>query len=178
MDELDKLKDNIYRHIQGAQQAQIRFVECKSVDWEAKTMDAVGAGDEMEYLDISLGYGYMDVKPKVGAICLIGLIEGEEVVSFLINASEVELVEMNADNIIYNGGDNFGMLKIKELTDKLNELKTKVNALVSKYNSHTHIVNTTGSATAQTGTAQAVVSKADSAASFNQSDYENTKIKH
>lgn len=178
MDEIDGLKNSIFRHIRGATQAQIRFVECSSVDWTEKTMDAIGTGDDGEYLDVSLGYGYVDVKPKIGAICLIGIIEGEETVSFLINASDVELVEINADSIAFNAGSNSGLIKIKELTDKLNGLTKSVNSLITKYNSHTHIVATTGTATAQSGTAAAITTQASAAAEFDKNDYEDSKITH
>ncbi|MDD4437292.1 MAG: hypothetical protein PHS04_04570 [Tissierellia bacterium] len=98
---------------------------------------------------------------------------------FVSQFSQIEKITIDVNsNIVINGGKNEGLVKIKELTNKLNELKTTLNDLISAYNSHTHSVSTTGTAAAQTGTAAAIVSKALQAASFNKSDYENTKIKH
>jgi len=93
--------------------------------------------------------------------------------------SQIEKITIDVNsNIVINGGKNEGLVKIKELTNKLNALKTTLNDLISAYNSHTHSVSTTGTAAAQTGTAAEIVSKVLQAESFNKTDYENTKIKH
>lgn len=129
MSGIDRLAKSIERRVSQAKQAQIRFVECVSVDWESKTMTAKGTADNVEYFDVVLGFGYADIKPVIGTTCLIGIIDGQEVVTFLINAEEVELVETRSENIVYNGGDNFGLVKVKELTDKLNTLENDINGL-------------------------------------------------
>ncbi len=127
MDAIGKLVENLKRGNDGARQAQIRFVECVSVDWDNKTMDAKGTGDGVEYLDVILGFGYSDIKPVIGSLCLIGIIDGQEVVTFLINAEEVELVETKAEKIVFNGGKNAGLVKVKELTEKVNVLEKDLN---------------------------------------------------
>lgn len=127
MDAIGKLVENLKRGNDGARQAQIRFVECVSVDWDNKTMDAKGNGDGVEYLDVILGFGYSDIKPVIGSLCLIGIIDGQEVVTFLINAEEVELVETKAEKIVFNGGKNAGLVKVKELTEKVNVLEKDLN---------------------------------------------------
>ncbi|MDR1116218.1 MAG: hypothetical protein LBL33_08770 [Tannerella sp.] len=129
MSEIDKLVLSIKRAGDGARQAQIRFVECVSVDWENKTMNAKGAGDGVEYLDVALGFGYTDIKPAVGSLCLIGIVDGQEVVTFLINAEEVELVETKAGKTVYNGGDNAGLVKVKELTQKIGNIEKDLNLI-------------------------------------------------
>lgn len=159
------------RHLNGSMQAQIRWVTCKSVDWDKKTMIADGVSDDVPYYDIALGFGSLVVKPTVGTDCLIGILEGQESVAWLMHASE-------AETMVFNGGDNNGLIKIKELTDKLNALKDTVNSLVSSYNTHTHTVATTGTAVAQTGTATAIVTQATQAVAFDKADYENDKITH
>lgn len=99
--------------------------------------------------------------------------------AFVSKFSTIQKIGLDVKgDIIINGGKNEGLVKIKELTDKLNALKTSVNDLISAYNSHTHSVSTTGTAAAQTGTAAVIVSKVLQAAAFNKTDYENTKIKH
>lgn len=86
-------------------------------------------------------------------------------------------IEISPDGVIINGGDNYGMVKIKELTDKL-------NAFIDAFNSHTHTiasgnVNVTGSQTAQTNPAPVVVPAIDLRhGKFSQTDYENEKVKH
>jgi glycyl-tRNA synthetase alpha subunit len=92
MSEIDKLVLSIKHVGDGARQAQIRFVECVSVDWENKTMNAKGTGDGVEYLDVALGFGYTDIKPAVGSLCLIGIVDGQEVVTFVRRRGVAESV--------------------------------------------------------------------------------------
>lgn len=133
MTELDKLVENLKKNNSSVKQAQLRFVTCESVDWENKTMTAVGVADDVKYEDIVLGFGYMDIKPAKDSVCLIGIVEGNEALSFLINAEIVELVEITADKIQFNGGDNQGLINIKKLQDRL-------NALEKAFNDHKHIL--------------------------------------
>lgn len=86
-------------------------------------------------------------------------------------------IDLESKKITINGGDNGGLIKIEELTDK-------INALVDKFNNHTHMlsigsVNVTGSPSAQTNPAPisvpAIMSKATK---LSKSDYENKDIKH
>lgn len=44
-------------------------------------------------------------------------------------------VTVDADEIVFNGGENGGLVKIKELTDK-------INGLIKAFNDHTHAVST------------------------------------
>lgn len=91
--------------------------------------------------------------------------------AFVSKFSTIKKVSLDvADDIIINGGNNDGLVKIKELTNKLNALVNSLNTFVSTYNSHTHTVTN--------GTAAATGAAAISAGTFSKSDYENTKIKH
>ena len=103
------------------------------------------------------------ITPKKDSYVLVTSIDG---LSFFVSqCSEVEKITIDCNgDIIINGGNNDGIIKIKELTNKL-------NALVQKFNTHTH--------PAALGTATVAVSPTTSPASnFNKSDYEDTKIKH
>lgn len=154
------------KHLDNNKQAQIRLATCKEVDWEEKTMTAVGISDNLEYYDVSLGLGYKFIKPKVETDCIIGILEGEECVTFLIDAMEVE-------EIIINEGKNGGLIKIQELTDKVNEL-------VDWCKNHTHtnasFSGTIGS-TAVTG-AITVPAPIEAPKELNKSDFEDENIKH
>lgn len=138
MSEIDKLAKSIMERTDGARQAQIRFAECVSVDWKNKTMDAKGTGDGVEYLDVMLGFGYIDIKPAIGSLCLIGIIEGQEVVSFLMNAGEIELAEINGAQIIFNGGTHLGIPMSPEVTQRLNLIEKAFNSLLEEYREHNH----------------------------------------
>jgi len=116
------------RHLNGSMQAQIRWVTCKTVDWAKKTMVADGVSDELPYYDVAIGFGSVDIKPAIDSDCLIAILEGQESVAFLIYAVEAELME-------FNGGENGGLVKLKELTDSLNSLKTYCESLKSAIDS-------------------------------------------
>jgi len=119
------------------------------------------------------------VKPKINSLVLIEDISGGNQTSYrLVKSFEIDKITLNVDTeIIINGGQNDGLVKIKELTDKLNELKDSVNSLIEKYNAHTHTTTATVDA-GSPGVVKAVLSQATDAQSFNKNDYENTKIKH
>lgn len=113
-----------------------------------------------------------------GVVLSTEKIESAEVVigdtSAVIDADGCRI---NADNIIFNGGNLDGLVVIQKLTDKLNELKDTVNDLISKYNSHVHLTTATVGAGTVAGTISATVSQATPAKAFNKADYENDKIK-
>lgn len=112
------------------------------------------------------------IKPKVASMVLVADLSGGGMSDLaVIGWSEV-------DTIVINGGANEGLVKVKELTEKLNNLKTEFNSFVSTYNTHTHSVSTAGTAATQTGLASATTAQAQSATAFNKDDYQNDKIKH
>ena len=115
------------RHLNGNMQAQIRMVTCKSVDWEARTMEAEGMSDELAYYDVALGFGSCDVKPAIDSDCIVGILEGNDSVSWLIYASETDLVE-------YNGGDNGGLTNTLELKTQLDKMTRRVDSIISAIN--------------------------------------------
>lgn len=86
-------------------------------------------------------------------------------------------IEISPDGVVINGGDNDGMVKIKELTDKL-------NAFIDAFNGHTHTiqagnVNVTGTQAAQSNPAPVIVPAIDLRhGKFVKTDYENEQVKH
>ena len=124
MDEelLNEFKLLFKQHLNNNKQIQMRLAYCKSVNWEEKTMTAIGASDDLEYHNVSLGLGYMLIKPKVDTECIIGILEGEESVGFLLDALEVE-------EVLFNGGELGGLVKIEQLKENIYTLKKYCEAL-------------------------------------------------
>lgn len=129
MNEPDKFVDGLNRTINKSRQAQLRFARCLFVDWEKRTMTAIGVSDDVNYEGVQLGFGYIDIKPAKDSICLIGILEGREALSFLINADQVELVEVKSGKIEINGGENGGLVRSAAVAGKVSALENELNAL-------------------------------------------------
>jgi hypothetical protein len=173
MSEIDKFYENISRIVGGSRQAQLRFAICKSVDWEDRTMTAIGVSDDVPYEGVQLGFGYTDIKPSVDTVCLIGILEGKEALSFLINAEGVELVEIKADKIVFNGGA-LGLSMSDKIADKLNLVKDDLNDLKTVFKNWVVAPNDGGSALKAAATAWA--NKTMKA--IERSEIEDAKITH
>ena len=79
----EQLRDAFERRINGAKQAQLRWVTVDTVDKAGRTMDVTGVVDQLEYYNVQLGMGGLCIYPKPGTICLVGIIEGQETDTFL-----------------------------------------------------------------------------------------------
>lgn len=141
---------------------------CKVKSVEEATCTVERVLDELEISEVRLNcHSTKDsgivVTPKVDSFVLVTSIDGHS--HFVSQCSEVEKITIDCNgDIIINGGNNDGIIKIKELTNKL-------NALVQKFNTHTH--------PATLGETPVTVSPTTSQASnFNKSDYEDTKVTH
>lgn len=77
-------------------------------------------------------------------------------------------------HIIINQGKNEGMIKIRELTQKLNQLVSEIETLRNTFNTHTHSGVQSGPGT----TAPPITRDDQPISQFNQEDYENTLITH
>lgn len=177
-----------------------------AVDGKARTIDCTPLNEGAPLLGVNLqanqgaDYGLW-LYPEVGSFVIVGFVadgaagvvlgtekikQAEVVIgdtSAVMDADGCRIktanmsADINADDIIFNGGGLDGLVVIQKLTDKLNELKDTVNDLISKYNAHVHLTTATVGAGATVGTISATVSQATPAKAFNKADYENDKIK-
>lgn len=164
------------------------------IDKQARTVDCTPINEGAPLLGVNLqanqgsDFGLV-IYPEKGAYVVVGFvadgaagvalatdkIESAEMVigetSAVIDADGLRIdtakmsAHINKEDIIFNGGKLDGLVIIQELTDKLNEL-------VNTFNSHTHNVTV-----AHPGGLFTTVTPGSTAATFNKSDYENTKIK-
>jgi len=102
------------------------------------------------------------VVPAVGSVVLVGYTNNSDAYAVSIET---------ADKIIFNGGQNDGLINIADQTTKLNKLVTEVKALKNAYNTHTHTVS--GAVTLVP-----LVPFTGNFTKFNKSDYEDEKIMH
>lgn len=130
MEEIRKLAESFKSMAKAGVKVSTAWVTVKSVDWEGeKTMIATGLMDDLDYNDVLLGLGGTYLKPKVGKLCLIGLIENQDAATFLIEAEEVEEMEINAVKITFNGGLNKGLIKVDPLKAEMQKLNTNITIL-------------------------------------------------
>lgn len=125
--------------------------------------------DSTEITDVQLqrvpnASGWL-VRPSIDSFVLIDWIN--ETSAYIALTSQI-------DDIVFQGGDNGGLIKIEDLTSKLNELVSSVNAMYGEFKAHTHNVTAVGS---PTGPVIPVPAQPD-ASDFNKSDYENENFKH
>ncbi|HCY81545.1 MAG TPA: hypothetical protein DHV22_08075 [Xanthomarina gelatinilytica] len=118
---------------------QTAYAICKDVDWEKKTMTAIGQSDDLEYYNVRLGNGSIVKKPKPGTLCLIGLIENQAANSFLVDAAEIEEIIITSGEteftikedgfIVKQDGESLKTV-LNDLIDKINELNQEVQKII------------------------------------------------
>jgi hypothetical protein len=100
--------------------------------------------------------------PAIGAFAIIGLIDNNDLNTFLIKASQFESVTIliaksvkitasgngnvtiDANSIVFNDGNNSGLVNIQPLVTKINKLETVLNQQITAFKTHTHSGVTTG----------------------------------
>lgn len=111
---------------------QTAYAICISVDWNNKTMTATGQTDGLDYYNVRLGNGFEYKKPKVGTLCLIGLVENQAANAFLIDASEVEEyyvktgtseVQVKEAGITIKRGNEDLRSVMNDMIDEINKIK-------------------------------------------------------
>lgn len=184
---IKRLRDKIW-----AEDAYEIFVATvQSVDEEALTIDVL-MGEDEEEPDVVPGVRLrastdapdgLIVIPEIESTVLIAAIEGAGYYCMLM-ASKVAKVkwavgDMNMlfgpDEIVFNNGDNEGLVIVTKLVERLNKLEEALADLITKYNSHTHVTSCgagPGSATATPTKSTKVVTNTV------QEDIENPLIKH
>ena len=116
----------------------------------------------------------MVIVPETGSMVLITSIDGR--CWFVSQCSKVEKITIDAidnpDGIVINGGNNYGLIKIEKLTQKLNEL-------VRAFNHHTHTGTFSGTIGGSDATGSIeTITVIPFASNFDKSYYEDTKVTH
>lgn len=107
----------------------------------------------------------------------------ETAITFTTDPDEVNVtvgnskIRITPDLIEMNGGSLDGLVIVGKLTERLNRLQQQIEAIQSAIASHSHLVATSGSATQQVGNTTTTTYAKVNVDSFDNSDYENEKIK-
>jgi hypothetical protein len=160
---------------------QTEWVKVKEVDWEEKTMTAIGESNALEYYDVLLGLGSVNVKPKVGSLALVGAIHNGEA-CFMISCEEIEEIELVDksgfkvslnDGLLKINGENLGgIVDAKELKTQLDKNTLILQNIQNVFNSWTPVPNDGGASLKALVTAFITLQRA------NLGNIENPKIKH
>lgn len=136
---------------------------------------------DVEPIDGSADILEVKISPDGTGVRLTPAIDSIVQVSFLANTeayissfSSVSKIEIDCDNIVFNGGDNDGLVLIRELVTKLNNLENKVNDIINMHNTHVHPGVTSGASSTLVTTSLVIGTLTPT----NQADIEDTKIKH
>ncbi|MCM1035531.1 MAG: hypothetical protein NC038_05485 [Paludibacter sp.] len=153
--------------------------EVKQVDGRSCTVSI----DSFDLTDVRLRAVVNDEKeqflitPKQGSRVLVADLSNGDLRDLAVIAfSEVEKIEIDTTaEVIFNGGDNHGLVNIADLHQRLQTLE-------QAFNSHTHIVNASGTGNmgnpiSVSGTAAKITSDSTQFQG-NYDAYEDTKVKH
>lgn len=123
MNEIDEFDILLSEKIKKAIPQVLQWATVTSVNWQEKTCEATDLDTKLPFLNIALGIGGMYIKPRVGSLILIGMVENNESQPFLLNAQEVDIYELKADKFtLQNEMVDFKTL----LNDLLTELKNAI----------------------------------------------------
>lgn len=136
--------------------------------------------DDMEIEDVRLNCSTTEnegvvIVPKRDSMVLITSIDGRY--WFVSQCSEVEKITIDAtDKIVFNGGQNKGLVKIEELKKNLDSLKQYVEAM---QNAISEGLTAVGAGTAASGETGATMFQTEMLGQvINFEDMEDTKITH
>jgi hypothetical protein len=113
------------------------------------------------------------VYPKVDSYVTIGRLYNMELECFVAQVSEVDEIRTNCENVIYNGGDNGGLVNWPAVKDELDKTNEVVNIIKQTLGTWVP-VGGDGGAALKTAFNAAIVGK-------NVGDFDNkedTKVKH
>ena len=160
---------------------QTEWVQVSSVDWEEKTMIAVGQNNGLEYFDVLLGLGSVNVRPKIESLALVGSIHNGEA-CYMISCEEIEEIEISDktgfklslnNGLLLINGDEFGgiinAVELKKQADKNTLILEKMQHVFSTW---TPVPNDGGASL------KALVAEFTTLERTNLDNIQNTTIKH
>jgi hypothetical protein len=178
---LAEFKNLMTKKMQSHVPLQTEWVTVKEIDWEEKTMTAIGLLNGLEYHDVLLGLGSINSKPKIGTSALVGAIHNGAA-CFMISCEEVEEIEitdqsgfkvsLNNGLLLINGEQYGGIVNAKELKMQCDKNTLILEKIQTVFNSWTPVPNDGGASL------KSLVNQFTGLNRSDLSNIENTKIKH
>ncbi|MCO5253638.1 MAG: hypothetical protein M9892_04640 [Bacteroidetes bacterium] len=169
---MSKVGEMVAMFRQMAKQQQVIgtvWATAKEIDWENKTMIATGLKDDLDYFNVRLGLGAIVVKPKVGARCLLGIIENKE--------AEAHLLSAEAFDEIHYGSAEWSSVKGESLVEESNKDKVVLDTIINAFSAFVPPPSPDGGVAA-TAFLSALKTALSTQSSGNYTDILNKKIKH
>nr|DAQ28951.1 MAG TPA: hypothetical protein [Caudoviricetes sp.] len=169
MDKYKELHEHLSRLAVGARQTLLYQGEVTEVGDLTCTVEVDGLSlpDVRLRASTEVDGAELLLRPAVGSVAIIGSLTGD--------LDQLVLLQMDrAEEVIINGGKLGGLIKIKELTDRLNTIERDVNSLKQVLSAWTPIP-TDGGASLK-GAVASWVGKP--LILTKRGDYEDDKVKH
>lgn len=176
MDRADRIRAGIKDLARQAAPSQMQLGTVEAVDEQAQTCD----------VKIDEGYIIYDVRltsveeaeivmiPKVGAWCIVAIIDNEESLTYAMGFSAIDKILANVEEVVINHGENGGLVNVSALIDEIDALKRDLNNLKTAFKSWVVTPNDGG---AKLKTAASVWASS-SLELTNRDALEDTKVKH
>lgn len=109
------------------------------------------------------------------------LVQADKIKKVLLDISNIQAkvsdkIEINCDDIVFNGGNNGGFVIVSNLVDKLNGIEGKINTVIQKFETHVHTAPNGATSTALAAAPATTVTPPLQSTQL--SDLENSKIQH
>lgn len=176
MNRSDRIRAGIKALSRQATPSQMQLGTVEAVDEQTQTCD----------VKIDEGYIIYDVRltsvddaeivmiPKVGAWCVVAIIDNEESLTYAMGFSAIDKILANVEEVVINDGDNGGLVNVSALIDEIDALKRDLNNLKTAFKSWVVTPNDGG---AKLKTAASVWASS-SLELTNRDALEDTKVKH
>jgi len=133
-----------------------------------------GAVISCEMQMVQSGSGSFIIVPAANSVVLVGYTDNAN--PYCLYTSVATDIFINASNeIVFNGGENNGLVKVSELTEKLNNLEQDINELKTVFKTGWVPAAGDGGLALKTAAATWYASDLDETT---QSELENEKVKH
>lgn len=139
--EIEEFGSLLNKAIKGEAKIQTHYAKVQSVHWENRTMVVKDLIDDLEFFDVLLGLGSVNINPVKGSLCLIGVILNNDAQTFLISATEIEGIEiidktgfkvyLNNGKLTLNGESFEGLVKAPELKLQIDK-NTKILKMIQQ----------------------------------------------
>lgn len=160
---------------------QTEWVTVSEIDWDNKTMTAIGELNDLEYHDVLLGIGSFNIKPKIGSLALVGAIHNGEACFMILceKIEEIEIIDQSGFKFILNNGlmtingEEFGgLVDAKELKKQLDKNTLILEKIQTVFTTWVPVPNDGGASLKSVASQFIGLTRSDF------SNIENPKIKH